>query len=111
MGREMAEEKSNKSGQSTDELYLSDLIHYGKLAFLIPVIGASNSRDTWKRINLQENENKKEVGGTQVPKRKTHVEKKLDLLSKCTEAITANSNTKESLTHESTTTKRSAFSL
>ena len=29
----MAKEKSNKSGQSTDELYSSNWIHYDKLAF------------------------------------------------------------------------------
>ena len=52
----------------------------------------------------------KEVRGTPVAKRKALEEKKLDLLSKCTEAITANANTKP-LPNESTTTKMSAFSL
>ena len=34
LGREMAKEKSTKSGQSTDELYASKWIHYDKLNFL-----------------------------------------------------------------------------
>ena len=92
LGREMAKEKSTKSGQSTDELYASKWIHYDKLNFLIPVFGASKSRDTLKRINLQEVESaKKEVTPS---KTKTIAEKKLDLISKCTEAITANAKPK-----------------
>ena len=97
LGQEMAKEKSTKSGHNTDELYSSNWIHYDKLAFLVPAIGASKSRDTLKRINLQEDENKKEVGGTPVAKRETLVEKKLDLLSKCTETITANTNTESEI--------------
>ena len=54
--QERAKEKSTKTGQSTDKLYSSNWIHYGKLAFLVPVIEASKSRDTLKRINLQEDE-------------------------------------------------------
>ena len=60
---------------------------------------------------MQKNENEKEEGGTLAPKRKTLAEKKLDLLSKCTEAITANANTKAHLPNKSATTKISAFSL
>ena len=104
----MAKEKSTRSGQITDELYSSNWIHYDKLAFLVPVIGASKSWDTLKRIDLQEGENAKEVGGTLVAKRKTLAEKKLDLLSKCTEA---NANTKTPLPNDSATTKLSLFSL
>ena len=54
---------------------------------------------------------KKEVGGTPVAERKKLVEKKLNLLLKCTEAITANANTKAPLPNESATTKMSTFSL
>ena len=107
LGQEVAKEKK----QSNDELYYSNWIHYDKLAFLVPVIGASKSRNALKRIDLQEDENEKEVGGTPVAKRKTLAEKKLDLLSKCTEAITANANTKASLPKESATRKMSVFSL
>ena len=79
LGGEMAKEKSTKSGQSTDELYSSNWLHYDKLAFLVSVIGASKSRQTLKRINFQEDENEKEVGGTPVAKRKTLTGKKLEL--------------------------------
>ena len=71
LGGELAKEKSTKSGQSADELYSGNWIHYDKLAFLVSVIGASQSKQTLKRINLQEDENEKEVGGTPVAKRKT----------------------------------------
>ena len=88
----MVNEKSTKSRQSTDELYASKWIHYDQLNLLIPVFGASKSRDTLKRMNLQEDEcAEKEVTPG---KRKTLAEKKLDLLSKCTEAITANAKPK-----------------
>ena len=60
---------------------------------------------------MHEDENQKEVGGTSVTKRKTLVEKKHDLLSKGTEAITANANTKAPLPNESATTKMSTFSF
>ena len=60
---------------------------------------------------MHEDENQKEVGGTSVAKRKTLVEKKHDLLSKSTEAITANANTKAPLPNESATTKMSTFSF
>ena len=51
------------------------------------------------------------MGGTPVAKRKIPVEKKLDLLSKYAEAITANASTKVSLPNESAITKMPAFSL
>ena len=40
----MVKEKSTKIGQSTDELYSTNWIHYDKLAFLVPVIEVSESR-------------------------------------------------------------------
>ena len=75
----MAKEKSTKTGQSTGELYSSNWKHNDKLAILVQIIGASKSRDTLKRINLQEDVNEKEVGGKPVAERKTLLEKKLDL--------------------------------
>ena len=60
---------------------------------------------------MQEDENEKEVEGTPAAKRKTLAEKKLDLLSKCIEAITASANMKTPLPNESVTTKMSAFSF
>ena len=79
MGREIATERSTKSGQNTEEIYFSNWIHSDKLAFLVPVVWASNSRDTLKRINLQEDENENEVGGTPVVKSERLAEKKLPL--------------------------------
>ena len=43
LGQEITKEKTTKSGQSTDELYKSNWVHYNKLSFLIPVIGAGKS--------------------------------------------------------------------
>ena len=80
LGWDMSKEKNTKRGQSTDELYSSNWIHYVKLPFLVLVIGVSKSSNTLKRINLQEDKNKKELGGTLVTKRETLAEKKLDLL-------------------------------
>ena len=49
---------------------------------------------------MQKDENEKEVGGTPVAERKKLAEKKLDLLSKCTEATIANAKTKAPLSNE-----------
>ena len=87
LGQGMVKEESTKSEQSNDGLYSSKWINYDKLSFLVLVIEASKSRDTLKRINLQEDENEKEAGSTPVAKRKRLANKKLDF--KFTEAITA----------------------
>ena len=107
----MAKKKSTKNWQGTDKLYSSNWIYCDKLAFLVPVTGASKSRETLKGINSKEDGNEKELGGTLIPKRKTLLETKLDLLPQCTEAITSNTKTKTPLTNESATTKMSVFSL
>ena len=80
---------TTKSGQSTDELYKGNWVHYDKVSFLIPVIGAGKSRDTLKRNSLPEDTTEKEGETTPVPKEKSIAEKKLELLSKCTDAITS----------------------
>ena len=95
-----------ESGQSTDELYASKWIHCDKLNFLVPAFGASKNRDTLKRMNLQEDESAEE--GVTPSKGKTIAEKKLDFLSKGTEAITANAKPKA---NESSNQKISAFAL
>lgn len=87
-GREMSKVKTTKSGQSTDELYTSNWVHYDKLSFLIPVIGSAKSRDTLKRKSLEEI-SVKDTESTPIPRKKTIAERKLDLLSKCTDAITS----------------------
>ena len=58
------------------------------ISFLIPVIGAGKSRDTLKRNGLPENATEKEGETIPVLKKKSIAEKKLELLSKCTDAIT-----------------------
>ena len=89
LGREVAKVNKTKSGQSTDELYTSSWIHYDRLSFLLPVIKSSKSKDTLKRKNEEENEEVEETRfSTPGLKKKTIAERKLDLLSKCTEAIT-----------------------
>ena len=89
LGREVAKVNKTKSGQSTDELYASSWIHYDRLSFLLPVIKSSKSRDTLKRKNEEENEEVEETRfSTPGLKKKTIAERKIELLSKCTEAIT-----------------------
>ena len=88
LGREVVKVNKTKSGQSTDELYPSSWIHYDRLPFLLPVIKSSKSRDTLKRKNEEENEKVEETRfSTPGPKKKTIAERKIELLSKCTEAI------------------------
>ena len=89
LGREITKEKTTKSGQSTDELYKSNWVHYDKLSFLIPVINAGKSRNTLKRNSLPKDATEKEGETTPVPQKKFITEKKLELLSKCTDAITS----------------------
>ena len=59
-------------------------------------------------MNLQEDESAEEE--VTPSKRKTIAEKKLDLLSKCTEAITAKASAKQKA-NESSNQKISAFAL
>ena len=89
LGREITKEKTPKSGQSTDELCKSNCVHYDRLSFLIPVIGADKSRDTLKRNSLPEDATEKEGETTPISPKKSIAEKKLELLSKCTDAITS----------------------
>ena len=71
----------------------------------MPVIKSSKSRDTLKRKNEEENEEVEETRfSTPGLKKKTIAERKIELLSKCTEAIT-----KKPV--ESADSKHSAFAL
>lgn len=91
LSKEVCKERATKSGQSTDELYVSKWVHYQQLAFLIPIIGASKSRDSLKRTNSQIVGSDEELEmASPKNKKKTIAERKLDLLSKCTDAITSN---------------------
>lgn len=51
-GKELSKERNTKSGQATEELYNSNWPFFDQLAFLTPVIGASKSRDTLKRMSV-----------------------------------------------------------
>ena len=105
LGREVAKVNKTKSGQSTNELYASSWIHYDRLSFLLPAIKSSKSRDTLKGKNEEENEELEEIRfSTPGLKNKTISERKLQLLSECTEAITKNQV-------ESADSKHSAFAL
>ena len=105
LGREVAKVNKTKSGQSTDGLYASSWIHYDRLSFLLPVIKSSKSKDTLKRKNEEENEEVEETRfSTPGLKKKAIAERKIELLSKCTEAIT-----KKPV--ESADSKHSAFAL
>ena len=105
LGREVAKVNKTKSRQSTDEFYASSWIHFDRLSFLLPVIKSSQSRDTLKRKNEEENEEVEETRfSTPGLKKKSIAERKIDLLSKCTEAIT-----KKPV--ESADYKHSAFAL
>ena len=111
LGKELAKERNTKSGQATDELYVSSWVFYQNLAFLIPVFGNSKSRDTLKRISLPEDDSGQEANGsTPQSKKKTIAEKKLDLLSKCTDAITANAK-KNTPEEKSSKANMSAFAV
>ena len=71
--QEMTKEKSTKSRQSTDKLYAIKWIHYDKLNLLIPIFGASKSRDTLKRMSCKK---------IKVLKRKSHQVKGRKLLKR-----------------------------
>ena len=89
LGREVAKVNKTNSRQNTDELYASSCINYDRLSFLLPAIKSSKSRDTLKRKNDEENEKIEETRlSTPGLKKKTIAEGKIELLSKCTEAIT-----------------------
>ena len=89
IGREVAKVNKTKSGQSTDEFYASSWIHFDCLSFLLPVIKSSKSTDTLKRKNEEENEEVEETSFSKPGlKKKIIAERKIELLSKCTEAVT-----------------------
>ena len=91
LSKEVSKERATKSGQSTDELYVNKWVNYQQLTFLIPIIGASKSRDSLKRTNSQIVDSEEELEmASPKNKKKTIAERKLDLLSKCTDAITSN---------------------
>lgn len=100
LGREKTKETTTKSGQAADELYESSWIHYNRLGFLLPVMGASKSKETFRKrgsgveldfevVNIEADDH--DDGEASIPpksKKRSVAERKLELLAKCTEAIT-----------------------
>ena len=100
----MAKVNKTKSGQITDELYVNNWAHYQSLAFLQLVMKSSSSKNTLK----QSSEDLDKIGCTEVKaysrsKKKSLAEKKIELLTRCTDVITNSTLTK------SQGIKRSAF--
>lgn len=93
-GKELSKERNTKSGQATEELYNSNWPFFDQLAFLTPVIGASKSRDTLKRMSVNNDDDNEDEVTSSKQRKPTVAEKKLDLLQKCTDAITANQATR-----------------
>ena len=84
LGREMGNVNKTKSGQSTDDLYVSNWVHYQSLAFLQPVMKSSSSKNTLKQSN--EDQDKIEYTDVKIAsgsKKKTLPERKIELLTKC----------------------------
>ena len=103
-GRKRAKVNQTKSGQSADELYISNWAHYQSLSFLQPA-KSSSSKNTLKQSNedLDEIEctEKKTYSGS---KKKSLTERKIELLIEvCSDAIA------DSTLIESPGIKRSAF--
>ena len=103
-GHEMAKVNKTKSGQSTDELYVANGA-LSKSGIFASCDKASSSKNTPK----QSNEDLDEIECTGVnaytgSKKKSLAEKKIELLTKCTDAIT------NSILIESQGIKRSTFS-
>ena len=96
LSREISKERKTDSGQSFDELYKSTWVHFDDLKFLIPVLKVKPSRNTMKNKRAAtDDETDGEASSastTGPPKKKTIAERKLDLLLKCTDAITSKSN-------------------
>ena len=103
LGSEVAKVNKTKSGQSTGELYASSWILYDRLSFLLPVIKSSKS--TLKHKNEEDNEQLEETRYSAPGlKNKAMAERKIELSSKCTKAITKTPV-------ESADSKHSAFAL
>ena len=51
LGREIAKESKTKSGQATDEKYVSKWMFYEQLKFLRPVMATTKSRDSTSTQN------------------------------------------------------------
>ena len=95
LGRKLAKERKTKNEQSTDVMYIRMLVHYGHLDFLLPVMRTAENKDVLKLNDENMGQEEIEPKILQTVKRGYTAERKVDLQSKCTDAITANSNEKE----------------
>lgn len=93
LGRGKGKEIKTKSGQSTAELYKSTWIHYDRLAFLLPAMEVQKSKDTLQKKVILDSDIEEDP--VPVPKKKSIAERKLDLLAKCTEAMTSSKKPEE----------------
>ena len=99
LGREMEKESKTKSGQATDEMYVSKWMFYEQLKFLRPVIATTKSRDS---ISTQNNDLDDSVSllENETPLKKKNLktiiaEGKLELLKRCAESMAPGSSAKE----------------
>ena len=99
LGREVAKKSKTKSGQATDEKYVSKWMSYEQLKFLRPVMATTKSQDSISSrnnhlddsISLSENEPpliKKTL-------KTTIAVRKLELLTSCAKSMTPGSSGKQ----------------
>ena len=84
----MAKVNKMKSGQSTHDLYMNNWAHDQILTFLQPEMKSSSSKNTLKQSNEDEDDIQcTELKAYSGSKKKSLAEKKIELLTKCTDAI------------------------
>ena len=71
LGREMAKESKTKSGQATDEKYVSKWMFFEQLKFIRPVMATTKSRDS---VSTQNNDLDDSVS---LPENETPLKKRL----------------------------------
>ena len=87
--------KSNKSGPSTDDLYVSQWVFWNKLQFLQSVMKTTKSRDTLSignesfQINASSDEESNDIGKKPTPKAKPPKGKKKKIEDAKTELLTS----------------------
>ena len=95
LGCKLAKEIKTKSERSTDVMYSRIWVHYGHLDFLLPVMRAAENKDALKlhaeTMSQEETESKSSTNS----KKRIHCWEKKGFIVKFTDAITANSNEKE----------------
>ena len=78
----MAKMNKTKSGEGTEELYMSNRAHYQSLAFLKPMMKSPRSKNTLKHSNEDLDETERtEAKAYSGSKKKSSSEKKIELLT------------------------------